>query len=218
LTYQWQSSPDGVDPWTNVATGGTNASLSTSITSALYFRRVTTCSLSSESANSSLVYVGLNVPTECYCIPTYTTGKTAGDLISNIAIVGTTLANNSGTAQTNPAYTYFTGQPNYTGEMSAGGSYTVSVSVGVWGSQVVKAWIDYDDDGLFEASEVIGSTIVAPGQGLAGPFPAATFPISLACNPPLGTHRMRVRDVWQSGGQPTTANLDPCNTIWLWRN
>ncbi len=211
LTYQWQTSPDGVDPWTNVATAGTNASLSTSITSPLYFRRVTTCTLSSQSANSSLVYVGLNVPTECYCIPTYTTGKTAGDLISNIAIIGTALANNSGTAQTNPAYTYFTGQPNYTGEMSAGGSYTVSVSVGVWGSQVVKAWIDYDDDGLFEASEVIGSTIVAPGQGLAGPFPAATFPISLACNPPLGVHRMRVRDVWQSGGQPTTANLDPCN-------
>lgn len=212
LTYQWQTSPDGFDPWTNVATNGTNATLSTSITAPTYFRRITTCSLSSEFAPSSLVYVDLNVPTECYCTPIYTTGKTAGDLISNIEIIGTTLANNSGTAQVNPAYTYFTGQPNYTGTMSAGGAYTVSVTVGVWGSQVIKAWIDYDDDGVFESTEVIGSTIVAPGQGLAGPFPPATFPISLSCNPPLGTHRMRVRDVWQSGGQPTTANLDPCNS------
>jgi hypothetical protein len=45
-----------------------------------------------------------------YCVPVYSFGKTSGDLISNISITGTTLSNNSGTAQTNPAYTYFTGQ------------------------------------------------------------------------------------------------------------
>jgi hypothetical protein len=210
ITYQWQTSPDGLDPWTNAT--GTGASFTTSQTGPTWYRRVTTCTGSGLSANSTPVQLTDSAPNTCYCEPIYTSGKTAGDLISNIEITGTTLANNTGTAPVNPAYTFFTGAPNLTGEMAAGGSYTVTISVGVWGSQVVRAWIDYNDNGVFEVSETIGSTIVAPGLGLAGPFPPATFPISLACNPPLGTHRMRVRSVWQSGGQPTTTNLDPCST------
>ncbi|MFN7676282.1 GEVED domain-containing protein, partial [Flavobacterium sp.] len=141
-----------------------------------------------------------------YCVPVYSFGKTSGDLISNISITGTTLSNNSGTAQTNPAYTYFTGQPNFTGTLQAGSSYSVNVTVGTWGGQAVRAWIDYNDNGVFEASEIIGASTIAPGQGNAGPFPPASFNITLACNPPLGVHRMRVRSVWNVA--PTT--IDPC--------
>ncbi|MEC3874408.1 GEVED domain-containing protein [Chryseobacterium salviniae] len=138
-----------------------------------------------------------------YCTPTYTTGKTDGDLISNVVISGTTLANNSGTDPVNPAYTYFTGQPNYTGQLQAGGTYNVTITVGTFGSQNVAVWIDYNDNGVFETSERVGYTttsIAANGT--------ATFPITLACNPPLGTHRMRVRDVWSTTG----SSIDPCNS------
>ncbi len=141
-----------------------------------------------------------------YCTPVYTSGKTSGDLISNISITGTTLSNNSGTAQTNPAYTYFTGQPNYTGSLQAGSSYSVNVTVGTWGNQAIRAWVDYNDNGTFEASEVIGATTIAPGQSNTGPFPPASFNITLACNPPLGLHRMRVRSVWNV----TPTSIDPC--------
>ncbi|HRN99856.1 MAG TPA: hypothetical protein PLA69_11200, partial [Flavobacterium sp.] len=119
-----------------------------------------------------------------YCVPIYTSGKTDGDLISNIVISGTTLANNTGTEEVNPAYTYFTGQPNYTAELQAGSSYQVAVTVGSYGSQNVAVWIDYNDNSVFETSERVGFTttsIAANGT--------ATFTISLACNPPLGTHR-----------------------------
>jgi hypothetical protein len=140
----------------------------------------------------------------------YTTGKTSGDLISNIVISGTTLSNNTGTAATNPAYTYFTGQPNYTATLQAGSSYNVTVSVGTWGNQGIAAWIDYNDNGVFEASEKIGSTATTIGTGTGGtPIPAnhtASFGITLACNPPLGTHRMRVRDVYATNGPL----IDPC--------
>ncbi|WP_066441247.1 GEVED domain-containing protein [Chryseobacterium sp. CCH4-E10] len=137
-----------------------------------------------------------------YCDPTYTTGKTDGDLISNVVISGTTLSNNSGTDPVNPAYTYFTGQPNYTGQLQAGGTYNVSITVGTYGAQNVAVWIDYNDNGLFEMSERVGyttSSIAANGT--------ATFPITLACNPPLGMHRMRVRDVFSTAGN----TIDPCN-------
>jgi GEVED domain/Secretion system C-terminal sorting domain len=143
---------------------------------------------------------------ESYCTPVYTSGKTAGDLISNISISGTSLSNNSGTAQVNPAYTFFSGQPNYTATLQAGSSYNVNVTVGTWGNQAIKAWIDYNDNGVFEPSEVIGTSVVAPGQGNSGPFPPATFSIVLSCNPPLGVHRMRVRSVWNVAA----ASIDPC--------
>lgn len=138
-----------------------------------------------------------------YCDPIYTTGKTAGDLIANISISGTTLSNNSGTSPVNPAYTYFTGQPNYTALLQAGSSYTVTVSVGSFGGQNMAAWIDYNDNGVFETTERIGFTTASIASN-----GTANFNIVLACNPPLGTHRLRVRDVWNTSGN----SIDPCNS------
>jgi hypothetical protein len=147
-----------------------------------------------------------------YCETVYTTGKTDGDLISNISISGTTLSNNSGTAQVNPAYTFFTGQPNYTASLVASNSYNVTVTVGTWGAQGIAAWIDYNDNNVFEASEKIGNTATTIGSGTGGtPIPAnhtATFVINLSCSPPLGSHRMRVRDVYNVAGP----SIDPCAT------
>jgi len=137
----------------------------------------------------------------CYCDPIYTTGKTDGDLISNIQILGTTLSNNTGTTPVNPAYTYFTGMPNYTATLQAGNTYNVSVTVGTFGGQNVAVWIDYNDNGTFEASERVGYTTASIAGG-----GTASFPIVVACNPALGTHRMRVRDVWNTTG----INIDPC--------
>lgn len=141
--------------------------------------------------------------TDLYCTPAYTVGKTDGDLISEIIISGTTLNNNSGTAPVNPSFTLFTGQPNYTADLQAGASYTVSVTVGTFGSQNVAAWIDYNDNLTFEASEKIGFTTAAIGAN-----GSATFIISLSCAPPVGLHRMRIRDVYSVAGN----TIDPCTT------
>ena len=137
----------------------------------------------------------------CYCTSTYTNGISDGDLISNIEIVGTTLSNNSGTDTAGASYTFFTGQPNYTASLQAGSTYNVTVTVGTIGGQNLAAWVDYNDNYVFEPSEKIGFTttsIAANGT--------ATFSITLACNPPLGDHRLRVRDVWNTNGNL----IDPC--------
>lgn len=139
----------------------------------------------------------------CYCDPIYVTGKTDGDLISNIQILGTTLSNNTGATPVNPAFTYFTGMPNYTATLQAGNTYTVSVTVGTFGGQNVAVWIDYNDNGTFEISERVGYTTTSIGAN-----GTATFQIVVACNPALGTHRMRVRDVWNTTG----INIDPCSS------
>lgn len=137
----------------------------------------------------------------CYCEPTYITGTSDGDLISNVEILGTTLANNSGATPGGPAYTYYTGEPNYTADLQAGTSYTVSVTVGSFGGQNVSVWIDYNDNGIFEEEERVGYTAVPiTGSG------SATFAINLDCTAPLGMHRMRVRDVYNIEG----STIDPC--------
>jgi hypothetical protein len=148
-----------------------------------------------------------------FCTPVYTSGISLGDLISNVQIVGTTLSNNSGTSTAGPSYTFFTGQPNHTADLLPSTNYQVNVTVGTWGNQHVRAWIDYNDNGLFEASEVIGQAIIASGQGNTGPFPPASFAISLACTPPAGIHRMRIRSVWNDGTNPTLfQSINPCTT------
>ena len=208
ISYQWQSSLNGTD-WLDIS-GATNATRDQNQTVATFYRCVVTCGVSTLSMNSNSVQVTMGNPTDCYCQAQYSSGKTAGDLISNVAIPGTTLANNSGTAQVNPAYTYFTG-PTNTAELVQGGSYNVTVSVGTWGDQHLRAWIDYNDNGIFEDAETIGSTVVAPGAGFTGPFPPAVFNVNLSGSAPLGTHRMRIRGVWQS--VPSTvfaAAIDPC--------
>ncbi len=198
VTYLWQTSPDGTT-WTD--TTGTLNAFTTSQTAATYYQCVVTCTATSSTATSTPVLVGLSSGSACYCTPTYTTGKTAGDLISNIVIAGTTLANNSGTDPVNPSYTYFLGLPNYTATLQAGSSYNITVSIGTFGGQNVAVWIDYNDDGLFATTERVGFT--AGGIAANG---SATFSISLACNPALGLHRMRVRDVWNTTGNA----IDPC--------
>src|SRR5690606_7851780 len=137
-----------------------------------------------------------------YCIPVYTAGKTDGDLISNVVISGTTLANNTGIAAVNPAYTYFSPDvPSQTATLMAGSSYDVTITVGTFGSQNVAVWIDFNNNGFFETSERIGYTT----SSIAANSPA-TFPIILPCDPVPGDYRMRVRDVFSTSGNL----IDPC--------
>lgn len=199
ITYQWQVSTNGVD-YADID-GATNATYTAIQNEASYYQCVVTCGPSTFSETSTPIMVDINPGVDCYCTPEYTFGTSDGDLISNIVIQGTDLSNNSGAVIDGPSYTYFTGQPNYTAELQAGNSYTVEVTVGPFGNQNMAVWIDYNDNGLFEANERVGFTsasIAAEGT--------ATFTITLACNPPLGTHRMRVRDVWNLPG----TDIDPC--------
>jgi len=206
LTYQWQVSTDGGTTWTDIL-GAAALTYSTSLTTASQYR-IGIASCAGTMVYSAPVSVGLNPPTECYCIPTYTTGTSDGDLISNVQIVGTTLSNNTGFVAGTPSYTFYTGQPNYTATLLPSSSYTLQVSTGEWGNQGFAAWIDYNDDGIFSASELIGATPTTIGSGVTtGVINASSsFTIALACTPPAGVHRMRIRCAYAQNG----ATMDPC--------
>lgn len=204
ITYQWFSSTDGVNY--SPIVGANAANYSTSISAPTYFYCSEDCSGS--TTNSTPISLTIAPFNQCYCTPIYFSGTEAGDLISNVEIVGTTLANNTGFVAGGPSYTFFTGQPNYTATLTPSNTYNLNVSTGEWGNQGYAAWIDYNDDGVFDATERIGYTIGTIGNGYTvGQINASSsFTISLACTPPVGSHRLRIRGAYFIDGD----QIDPC--------
>jgi hypothetical protein len=206
VTYQWYSSTDGVTY--APITGANTSSYSSTMVSAVYYYCAVDCSGS--TTNSTPVSLTVAPFNQCYCTPIYLSGTQAGDLISNVQIEGTTLSNNTGFVSGGPSYTFFTGQPNYTATLIPSNSYNLNISTGEWGSQGYAAWIDYNDDGVFDLTERIGYTNGTIGtnftQGQVND--SSTFVISLACNPPAGNHRLRIRGAYFTDGDL----IDPCTS------
>lgn len=194
--FQWQSSLDGTD-FSDI-TGAQSDELTLTQTSSTYYQCMVWCGTATVTSEPVLVTMSA---ANCYCEPTYTSGKTDGDLISNVVVTGTTLSNNTGTAPMNPAYTYFSGQPNYTATLQVGINYNIEVTAGSFGQQNSAVWIDYNDDSVFSPDERVGFTGAEVGS-----FQTASYTILLDCTAQGGIHRMRVRDVYNVAG----IEIDPC--------
>lgn len=133
-----------------------------------------------------------------YCTPTYTTGTAAGDFIDGVAVAD---ISNTGTggAITGTGYSDYTFLST---SMTAGTTYTMTVYNNPTWSQTYTAWIDYNQDEVFGADEVLG------GVGLfAGASGTITFTVPAAPMP--GSTRMRVRCIYPSG---LAIPLDPCSS------
>jgi large repetitive protein len=199
VTYQWQTGPSSNGPWTPIS-GATLSSLTNYAPSATaWYSCVVNCTASSSIATSTPVQVTYTP----VCLPTYTSGTSYGDQIANVAITGPGLTwnNNSGATSGTPSYVSYTGMPPVV--MQAATTYTMTVTAGNYGNQAVAVWIDANDNNIFETSEKVGftTTNISTGGG------TISFNINLPCTPPLGIHRMRVRDVYNGSG----SSMDPCS-------
>lgn len=191
ITYSWSSSPDGVT-WTTIP-GATTASYNASQTAASYYRCTVTCVLSGDNSNSGTVFVGMNDPGTCICIPTYTTGTTSGDFISKVELG--TIVNITG-ALPSPFYYYYSALST---DLVTAVPATISVKMGTYVSaNGFAVWIDYNHDGVFALSEKLGEV-----TGLvAGATGSINFTVPVTAT--AGVTRMRVREVWNEVG------IDPC--------
>ncbi len=209
VTYLWQRADD-LGFTTNVATvGGNTPTVTTSETVARYYRASVTCS--GNTTISTPLFVALNAPAQCPCIPVTTSGCTDGDVIARVTL--NTLDNNSGTGCPSglAGYSDYTGNGLLTTTLQAGSNYSCTVFAGQY-PEGYAAWIDYNDDGVFDnTTERIGGSVgQVAGSGLVGVLgSSASFPINVSCNPPLGAHRLRVRAMYNTDGSavtPCTAN------------
>ncbi len=179
LTFQWQSSTTSGGTYTNI-TGGTTAVFSTTQTAAMFYKCVVTCTGSGQTATSNVVNVTMNTPAGCYCIAVHSGACSTTDNIDSVRIVGTTLANlHTGCTGTNGnAYTIYPSTGNTTASLQAGSTYTFKVTTTT--NNIISIWMDYNQNGTFEASEwtqvcttsvantVNSIAIAIPSSALAG--------------------------------------------------
>ncbi len=209
ITYQWQSSTDGVT-YTNIS-GATNNSYSTSQSATTWYQLVVTCTGSGQSGTSTPVQVLLTPPSGCYCSSTAT--SSADEDIFNVRIG--TLNNTSNCNSTGPGfgsvqnrysnYTSGTGAPA-PGVIISGGTNPISISIGTCGGNFTNStavWIDYNQNGNFEAAE----KVYVSAAGTQGPH-TETGNAFIPATALLGTTLMRVVNV--ETGNPN--GINPCGT------
>jgi subtilisin-like proprotein convertase family protein len=209
VTYQWQSATTAAGPWTAIA-GATNMTYVGSMTTALFYRCVVTCG--ANAGNSNPLQVALTPASGCYCANTAT--STADEDIFNVTLgtlnnssTCTTIAPGPGSAAALYSnYTSGTGAPAAP-DLIAGGANPISIQIGTCGgnfSNFTAVWIDYNQNGAFEAAERL---YVSPAA-TTGPhleIGSVTIPASAL----LGITRMRVQ-VREFG---TAATMLPCSNM-----
>jgi len=155
VTYQWQSSPDGLDPWNNIGTSA--PTLTVSQTAATYYRCIVTCTGSAQSGTSTPVQVNMVAPSaipyaegflttttpSCWNITGWIIGSTRGvtgnpgnNIYKNLyssAPTGTFLTGEIGPITSGLSLSFDYINANYSSPYappaSGSGSFTVSLSV-----------------------------------------------------------------------------------------
>jgi hypothetical protein len=193
-TYQWQSST------TSATTGFSNISGATSSTYTAtgqavttYYRLLVGCQFAGTGSTptaSTAVQVTQNAPTSCYCTPTYSNGG-GTDNIARVQL-GTLDNNTAAAGNVSPYYTDYSSRQTGTAPtlqippLAQGSTNTATLTFGADGNQYNAIWIDFNQNGTFEASEFF-----------AGPKASGATPITVSVIVPatatLGQTRMRVR-------------------------
>ena len=127
------------------------------------------------------------VITKSMCQPE--TDCTAGDGIASLQLAE--IDNNSGCDPN--GYGDYT---DLTATMINGSTNDLTITTG-YGSQYVKAWIDFNDDFVFQSEEIlVNDYVIADGQS-QGTF-TETMPLAIPANAVLGEHMMRVKTNWDA--------------------
>jgi len=170
-TYQWQSSPDGIT-YTNIS-GATNLFYTTTQTDTTYYQCILTCGSNSSTTTPVVVYQDPFY--NCYCIPTSAGGACVTEVSMN------TLFNSTSTSCTSPAY----GSYSATTDLYQGDNVTLSVTT--MAGAIISVWIDFDQDGIYEATEWTQVTTTSTANV------ASSVTVSIPVTATLGQTGMRVR-------------------------
>ena len=203
-TYQWQSSTTSATTGFANITGATSSTYTaTGQTVATYYRVLVGCQFAgtgSTATASTAVQITQNGPTSCYCTPTYASGGT-NDYVARVR-VGTLDSNTGSLGNVSPYYHDYSAQQTGTAatltvpSLTQGGTATVTLDFGSDSRQYSAVWIDFNQNGTFEATEYFSLNTNPGGNG------TVAIPVIVPSTATLGQTRMRVRGGDDS--QPTS--------------
>src|SRR5690625_3346163 len=202
MTYQWQESPAGQNTWTDI-TGATNMSYTTNgLTDATDYRLIVSCSFGNLSDTSNVTTVNPSPAMDCLCTPIYTSGCNIGARVDGVTTtMGITNISNTGTGCNEMDATGYT---DYSSTHSASALQAAMMGIEVDVSNYsggVKVWIDWNQNGVFEANELVteSSSTISAGISHSDNY-------IVHANAVPGNTRMRVRVVEGS------TSFDPCGS------
>ncbi|RYD54375.1 MAG: hypothetical protein EOP56_19320, partial [Sphingobacteriales bacterium] len=211
-TYQWQYATAVGGPYTNVAdatptgltyTGATSGTLTVNVgstataSSARFYRAIVTsngCSVNSNAGQLSIL---------TYCTPTTTFGGSS-DTVTNVVITNVTASTNITQASSgaSPWYVLYNNTPL---NVTQGQSMSAAISFGGDSTQYSAVWIDYNQNGVFEATENVGLATSANGGNTTLTY---NWTVPLTATP--GLTRIRIRGAsdtaYTAGGACTATN------------
>ncbi len=168
LDSKWQSSPEGANNWTDIAGAiSVNYTVTAGITAATDYRYIRTCTNSNLSDTSDVLSVTLSPGTSCYCDPVYNWGCGIGAQVDGVTTTfGLTNISNTGTGCNELDATGYT---DFSASHSASAAHSTQMTVKVDVANYaggVKVWIDWNQNGIFEPSELIGesTSTISPGN------------------------------------------------------
>lgn len=193
MTWQWQSGPAAIGPWTNIA-GATSYPFATTQAATTWYRCRITCGATTLYTNP--VLVTLNTTTQCYCIPVHTPNCT-NMWISNVTF--NTLNNSTGCSSLNGlAYNVYPASGTTTTTVTQNQTYNLSVTTTGTFNGIISVWIDFNYDGMYQPTEWQQIAVSNP------PGTAAVIPITIPGTSGTGLTGMRIRSRW--AGNPNNAN------------
>jgi hypothetical protein len=187
ITYDWQSN-DGTG-WVSTGGTGTTYTASGGITVATSYRLITYCSNSGMYDTSNAFPVSMSPFYECYCSPLTGTTLASSSYLSNyitsVAVVTSAISNSTST-QGPGGYSQYPASVT-TDTLFPGLTYTLNVGFlyPTWDNG--GAWIDWDQNGTFDTTELI--TLTNNATGASGAF---TVPLTATAG--VTGFRVRVND------------------------
>lgn len=177
LSYQWQASPTIAGPWTTIL-GATSTTYTTPQSVSTWYRRGTLCIDSGEGLYSTPLQVGGE---GCFC--------TVGSLNENaIGITNVSFNTTNNSSANNNFYTNYTALST---TVNRNETYNLSVNVNtLGGTNYTAAWIDWNNNNIFEVSEQVLLGNVTGGTNVNSGFVAS---VTIPTTALIGETVMRVR-------------------------
>ncbi len=198
LSFVWQSNTDSAG-WVDQGTASGSyspytATAPAALGSVVEWRMALTCTPSSEVAYSDIATFTTAIT---YC------SATAGSVEPITRIIFGGVDNASSPLTSSPSYEDFTA---ITAEVEAGGNYSITAEGNTAGNYkgVFTVWIDWDQNGIFDADEMYNIGFVENSTGADGK--QAISDIEVPTDALLGNTRMRIRKNFN------TPSTNPCGS------